>query len=68
MIKIDSTRTETVTIIGGGIGGLTTALTLKQKGLFINIFEASAEIKAVGAGIIIANNAMQVFQKLGIQV
>jgi len=67
MIKIDSTMTETVTIIGGGIGGLTTALTLKQKGLFINIFEASAEIKAVGAGIIIANNAMQVFKELGIQ-
>ena len=58
---------ETVNIIGAGIGGLTTALTLKQKGLHINIFESSAEIKPVGAGIILANNAMQVFQKLGIQ-
>src|SRR3970040_822984 len=58
---------ETVNIIGAGIGGLTTALTLKQKGLNINIFESSAEIKPVGAGIILANNAMQVFQKLGIQ-
>lgn len=58
---------ETVNIIGAGIGGLTTALTLKQKGLNVNIFESSAEIKPVGAGIIIANNAMQVFQKLGIQ-
>ncbi len=58
---------ETVTIIGAGIGGLTTALTLKQKGLSVNIFESSAEIKPVGAGIIIANNAMQVFKKLGIQ-
>jgi 2-polyprenyl-6-methoxyphenol hydroxylase-like FAD-dependent oxidoreductase len=57
---------ETVNIIGAGIGGLTTALTLKQKGLNVNIFEGSAEIKPVGAGIIIANNAMQVFQKLGI--
>lgn len=59
--------TETVTIIGAGIGGLTTALTLKQKGLNVKIFESSAEIKPVGAGIILANNAMQVFQKLGIQ-
>ncbi len=59
--------TETVNIIGAGIGGLTTALTLKQKGLNVQLFESSAEIKPVGAGIIIANNAMQVFQKLGIQ-
>lgn len=59
--------TETVSIIGAGIGGLTTALTLKQKGLNVEIFEGSTEIKPVGAGIIIANNAMQVFQKLGIQ-
>lgn len=59
--------TETVSIIGAGIGGLTIALTLKQKGLNVHIFESSAEIKPVGAGIIIANNAMQVFKKLGIQ-
>ena len=59
--------TETVNIIGAGIGGLTTALILKQRGLNVNIFESSAEIKPVGAGIILANNAMQVFQKLGIQ-
>jgi 2-polyprenyl-6-methoxyphenol hydroxylase-like FAD-dependent oxidoreductase len=57
---------ETVSIIGAGIGGLTTAVTLKQKGLNVTVYEASAEIKPVGAGIILANNAMQVFQKLGI--
>ena len=59
--------TETVNIIGAGIGGLTTALTLKQRGMNVNIFESSAEIKPVGAGIILANNAIQVFHKLGIQ-
>jgi len=59
--------TETINIIGAGIGGLTTALILKQRGLNVNIFESSTEIKPVGAGIILANNAMQVFQKLGIQ-
>ena len=65
--EIKNMKTETITIIGAGIGGLTTALTLKQKGLNVNIFEGSAEIKPVGAGIILANNAMQVFKKLGIQ-
>ena len=59
--------TETVDILGAGIGGLTTALMLKQKGLNVNIFESSAEIKPVGAGIILANNTMQVLRKLGHQ-
>lgn len=36
--------TETVNIIGAGIGRLTTALTLQQKGLNVKIFESSAEI------------------------
>lgn len=57
---------ETVNIIGAGIGGLTTALTLKQKRLDVNIYESSAEIKPVGAGIILANNAIQVLKKLGL--
>ncbi|MBO4232839.1 monooxygenase [Riemerella anatipestifer] len=58
---------KTISIIGAGIGGLTTALMLKNKGFNIEVFESSKEIKPVGAGIIIANNAMQVFKKLGIQ-
>lgn len=59
--------TKTINIIGAGIGGLTTALMLQQKGLNVKLYESSTEIKPVGAGIIIANNAMQVFQKLGIE-
>lgn len=58
--------TDTISIIGGGIGGLTTALALQKRGLNVTVYEASAEIKPVGAGIILANNAMQVFQNLGI--
>lgn len=54
-------------IIGAGIGGLTTALALKQNGQQAIIYEGVPEIKPVGAGIILANNAMQVFKKLGLQ-
>lgn len=55
-----------IAIIGAGIGGLTTALAFKQKGFDVTVYESAAEIKPVGAGIGIANNAMQVFKKLGI--
>jgi 2-polyprenyl-6-methoxyphenol hydroxylase-like FAD-dependent oxidoreductase len=59
---------ETIHIIGAGIGGLTTALTLKQKGHPVQLYESAAAIKPVGAGIVLASNAMQVFQKLGLQL
>jgi len=54
-------------IIGAGIGGLTTAIALQQAGIGFEIFEAAPELKPVGAGIVMASNAMQVFQRLGIE-
>ena len=56
----------TIDIIGAGIGGLTTALALQQKGINVRVYEQTDELKPVGAGIILANNAMQVYQKLGL--
>ena len=47
----------TIDIIGAGIGGLTTAIALEQKGIKIRIFERAEQIKPVGAGIILASNA-----------
>lgn len=55
-----------ITIIGGGIAGLTTAIALQQLGIPYTLFESAPEIKAVGAGIVLAANAMQGLQKLGI--
>ncbi len=53
-------------IIGGGIGGLTTAIALQQKGVEVKVREAAPEIKAIGAGIWMATNAMQIFDRLGL--
>lgn len=55
-----------ISIIGAGIGGLTTAISLKQKGFEVEIFEASKDFRKAGSGINLAINAMQVFKKLGI--
>ncbi|MEM8529035.1 MAG: FAD-dependent monooxygenase [Bacteroidota bacterium] len=55
-----------MTIIGAGIGGLTTAIALQQKGIDYEIFESFSEFKDLGAGILLANNAMQVYEKLGL--
>jgi len=53
-------------IIGGGIGGLTMALTLKRNNLKFKLFEKSNEFKEVGAGIGISSNALKIFDKLNI--
>ncbi len=54
-------------IIGAGIGGLTTAIAFKKADIDYQIMEAAPELQPVGAGIIMASNAMQIFQRLGIE-
>ena len=55
-----------VVIIGGGIGGLTAAVALRQQGLDARVFEAAPELAAVGKGIWVPTNAMQVLHRLGL--
>ena len=55
-----------VLIIGGGIGGLTTAVALQQRGIEAHVFEAAPELQAAGAGIWLPPNAMQVMDRLGL--
>ena len=55
-----------ITIIGAGIGGLTTAIALRQKGHTVEIFETSREFTKAGSGINLAINAMQIYKRLGI--
>jgi 2-polyprenyl-6-methoxyphenol hydroxylase-like FAD-dependent oxidoreductase len=56
-----------VLIIGGGIGGLTLALSLHQCGISSRVFEASPEIKPLGAGINLLPHAMREMSELGLQ-
>lgn len=56
-----------IAIIGGGIGGLTTAIALQRKGFTdITVYEAAPEIQNIGAGILLASNAMTIFERLNI--
>lgn len=55
-----------IAIIGGGIGGLTSALALRQFGFEPQVFEQAPELLEVGAAIIMWPNAMRVLQRLGL--
>ena len=54
-------------VIGGGIGGLTTALCLLEAGIEVELFEKSAALTEVGAGIQLSPNGVKVLAKLGLQ-
>ncbi|WP_433630472.1 FAD-dependent monooxygenase [Chryseobacterium cucumeris] len=58
---------NTISIIGAGIGGLTLGNVLKKHQYDFTIYESAPEIKPVGAGIMMAVNAMQVFDHLGLK-
>jgi 2-polyprenyl-6-methoxyphenol hydroxylase-like FAD-dependent oxidoreductase len=55
-----------IAIIGAGIGGLTLANALARKRIRATIYERAPELAEVGAGIWIPPNAMQIFERLGL--
>lgn len=54
-----------INIIGAGIGGLTAAIALEKKGHQVELFDAATALRPIGAGIIMASNAMQIARRLG---
>jgi 2-polyprenyl-6-methoxyphenol hydroxylase-like FAD-dependent oxidoreductase len=56
-----------VLIIGGGIGGLTLALSLHQAGIACRVFEAAPEIRPLGVGINLLPHGMRELTELGLQ-
>ncbi|MBS1542352.1 MAG: FAD-dependent monooxygenase [Bacteroidetes bacterium] len=57
---------STFIIIGGGIGGLTTAIALQRAGLNAVVYESANEIRPLGAGLGLAGNAIKAFASIGI--
>lgn len=56
-----------ILIAGGGIGGLTAALALLAKGHEVALFEQSADMGEVGAGLQLGPNALRVLFSLGLE-
>ena len=56
----------TVLVAGGGIGGLTLALSLHQIGVPVRVFESVAEPKALGVGINVLPHAGRELIELGL--
>jgi len=56
-----------ILIVGGGIGGLTLALELAQRGIAHRVFEAAPAIKPVGVGVNLLPHATKLLAELGLE-
>jgi salicylate hydroxylase len=55
-----------IAIVGGGIGGLTAAISLLQAGFDVHVYEQTRLLSEVGAGINIGPNASRILIRLGL--
>ncbi|WTX00805.1 FAD-dependent oxidoreductase (plasmid) [Streptomycetaceae bacterium NBC_01309] len=65
MIGTHSAETQIV-VIGGGIGGLTTALALARSGYSVKVLERAEDYSEIGAGLQLAPNATRILDRLGV--
>ena len=56
-----------IALVGGGIGGLTAALTLGRSGFETHVFEQAGQLREIGAGISLSPNGTKVLRALGLE-
>lgn len=56
-----------IAVVGGGVAGLGLALSLHQRGIACDVYEAVPEVKELGVGITLLPHAMRELAALGLQ-
>ena len=62
-----STHTKPILIVGGGIGGLATAVALARKGFASHVIESAPQFAEIGAGIQLGSNILKALGHLGLK-
>src|SRR3954470_7161584 len=55
-----------IAIVGGGIGGLTLALALRQRGMTAGAFEQAPQLTEIGAAVALSANSSRELRRLGV--
>lgn len=61
-----TSKTRHIAIAGAGIAGLTAALAFANRGFSVRVFERSAQLGEVGAGVQLSANATRILDRLGV--
>ncbi len=59
------TKEFRVAIVGGGIGGLTLAVALRQRGIVADVYEQAPELSEIGAAVALSANSVRELERLG---
>lgn len=60
-------KPDPIAIVGGGIGGLTAAVALLQRGIDVDVYEQAAALCETGAGVQLSANGTRVLIALGLE-
>ncbi|MFJ3670778.1 FAD-dependent monooxygenase [Streptomyces sp. NPDC090106] len=55
-----------IAVVGGGIGGMAAAAFLRRAGLTATVYEQASAPAEVGAGLVVAPNAVRLLRRLGV--
>jgi len=58
-------KTFRIAIVGGGIGGLTLAVALRQRGMEADVYEQAQELAEIGAAVALSANSTRELRRLG---
>jgi salicylate hydroxylase len=53
-------------VVGGGIGGIATAVAMRQAGIDVQVYEQAQQLTEVGAGVSLAPNGLRMLERLGV--
>lgn len=60
------TDAPTVLVVGGGIGGVATALACARRGISVRVLERAAELNEIGAGLQLGPNGVRILRDLDV--